>query len=344
MISPARQLVNAPATRDIVALPKGHLHIHLEGAMRPTTLRQLAEITGIGVPPIRGFKSFKAFGGMYDAACRVLVNEGQLRRLVREVVDDAAGDGVAWIEPAFYSARYVKIFGSNEAAIEIVLDELAGAGRATGVGTGLIVAADRTVDPAESVRLARIAVSFAGRGVVGFGLANDEAAWPPGPFAEAFRIATEGGLIAAPHGGELAGPDSVRACLNHCRAHRVMHGIRATEDPDLVALLAERGVCLDTCPTSNVLLGVVPRLGAHPLPELLAAGVRRSINADDPLLFGPGIADEYELCRDSLGLDDIMLAHVARCSLEDSGAPRELVDTALAGIATWLADEPATHA
>ena len=73
MISPARQLVNAPATRDIVALPKGHLHIHLEGAMRPTTLRQLAEITGIGVPPIRGFKSFKAFAGMYDAACRVLV-------------------------------------------------------------------------------------------------------------------------------------------------------------------------------------------------------------------------------------------------------------------------------
>ncbi|MDQ2729190.1 MAG: adenosine deaminase [Actinomycetota bacterium] len=330
-------------TRDLTALPKGHLHIHLEGAMRPSTLRELAEVNGVEVPPIRGFRTFAAFAGMYDAACRVLTGEGELRRLVREVVEDAAGDGVAWIEPAFYSARYVKTFGSNEAAIDIVLDELAVAERATGVGAGLIVAADRTVDPAESVRLAHTAVSFADRGVVGFGLANDEAVWPPGPFGEAFGIALDGGLIAAPHGGELAGPDSVRSCLNDCGAHRVMHGIRAAEDPDLVATLADRGVCLDTCPTSNVLLGVVPRLDAHPLPELLAAGVRCSINADDPLLFGPGIADEYELCRDSLGLDDAMLAHVARCSLEDSGAPRELVDTALAGIDAWLADGPATH-
>ena len=307
--------------------------------MRPSTLRDLADVGGIDVPPIRGFKSFKAFAGMYDAACRVLVSEAPLRRLVREVVEDAASDGVVWIEPTFYSGRYVNTFGSNEAVIEIVLDELAAAGRSTGVGTGLIVSSDRTADPAEAVGLAKIAVSYADRGVVGFGLANDEAVWPPGPFADAFRIAVDGGLIAAPHGGELAGPDSVRSCLEECHAHRIMHGIRAAEDPDLVAVLADRGVCLDTCPTSNVLLGVVPRLDAHPLPNLLAAGVRCTINADDPLLFGPGIADEYELCRDNLGLDDGTLAQVARCSLEDSGAPRDLVDTALAGVAAWLADE-----
>jgi adenosine deaminase len=332
-----------PATREaatgrgLAALPKGHLHIHLEGAMRPATLAELAAERGMDVPPIRGFGSFVAFAGMYDAACRVLATEVEMRRLVREVVADAAADGVRWIEPSLYAPRYTRVFGSLEATVELVLDELAAAGTDLGVGTGLIVAADRTVDPAEAVTLAGVAVRYAGRGVVGFGLANDEARWPPEPFADAFRLARDGGLISAPHGGELDGPASVAGCLDACGAHRVMHGVRAVEDPDLVARLADEGVCLDVCPTSNELLGVVATVEAHPLPALLDAGVRCSINADDPLLFGPGILDEYELCRNRLDLDDGRLAHVARCSLEDSGAPRALVAAAVADIDAWLA-------
>ncbi|MDQ2724119.1 MAG: adenosine deaminase [Actinomycetota bacterium] len=328
------------AHRDLLALPKGHLHLHLEGAMRPSTLAELAATHGIDVPPIRGFKSFTAFAGMYAAACAVLATEADLRRLVREVVEDAADDGVTWLEPSFYSPRHQSAFGSNEAAIEIVLDELAAAGNACGIGTGLIIAADRTEDPAESSTLATIAVSLAERGVVGFGLANDEANWPPGPFAAAFAVAVDGGLMSVPHGGELSGPESVVGCIEDCRAARVMHGVRAVESPDLVAHLAERGICLDVCPTSNVLLGVVPTLEAHPLPALLDAGVRCSVNADDPLLFGPGVLDEYRLCRDRIGLDDTRLARVARCSLEDSAAPRGLVAAGVAAIDAWLAAAP----
>jgi adenosine deaminase len=324
------------ADRDLADLPKGHLHLHLEGAMRPATLAELAAAAGIEVPPIRGFKSFGAFAGMYDAACGVLQDEAPLRRLVREVVADAAADGVTWIEPAFYSPRYRARFGSDQAAVEIVLDELTAAGAALGVGTGLIIAADRTADPAQAVALARLAVSGRDHGVVGFGLANDEAGWPPEPFAEAFRIAVDGGLISAPHGGELEGPASVAGCLDALGAHRVMHGVRAIEDPALVARLAALGTCLDVCPTSNELLGVVSSIEAHPLPALIDAGVRCSINADDPLLFGPGILEEYRLCRDRLGLDDATLAAVARWSLEDSGAPRSLVSSGLAAIDAWL--------
>jgi adenosine deaminase len=323
--------------RDLAALPKGHLHIHLEGAMRPETLRELAAARSMEVPPIRGFKSFGAFAGMYDAACGVLQSEIELRRLGREVVEDAARDGVRWIEPGFYSPRYRDRFGSDQAAIEIVLDELAVAGAALGVGTGLIVAADRTKDPAEALGLAQVAVRLIDGGVVGFGLANDEAGWPPEPFAEAFHIALAGGLISAPHGGELDGPSSVVGCLDACGASRVMHGVRAVEDPRLVARLADEGICLDVCPTSNELLGVVSSIEAHPLPALIDAGVHCSINADDPLLFGPGILEEYQLCRDRLGLDDARLASVARWSLEDSGAPRHLVAVAVADIAAWLA-------
>jgi adenosine deaminase len=305
--------------------------------MRPDTLQELAAAHGVPVPPLRGFKSFAAFAGMYDAACKVLHSEGGMRRLVREVVEDAARDGVAWVEPSFYSVRYRDSFGSDQGAIEVVLDELAVAGASLGVGTGLIVAADRTVDPAQAVELAKTAVRLRDLGVVGFGLANDESRWPPGPFAEAFRLAIDGGLISAPHGGELDGPASVEGCLDACGAHRVMHGVRAVEDPALVARLADEGICLDVCPTSNELLGVVPSIEAHPLPALLDAGVRCSINADDPLLFGPGILEEYQLCRDRLGLDDARLAAVARWSLEASGAPRPLVAGSVAAGDAWLA-------
>jgi adenosine deaminase len=305
--------------------------------MRPETLNELAAARDMAVPPIRGFKSFLAFAGMYDAACQVLQSETQLRRLVREVVEDAARDGVRWIEPAFYSPRYRDRFGSDQASIEIVLDELAAAGAALAVGTGLIVAADRTVDPAQAVDLAEVAVRLQASGVVGFGLANDEAGWPPEPFAAAFRIAVDGGLISAPHGGELDGPASVIGCLDACGARRVMHGVRAIEDPRLVARLAGEGICLDVCPTSNELLGAVASIEAHPLPALIDAGVRCSVNADDPLLFGPGILEEYQLCRDRIGLDDARLAAVARWSLEDSGAPRPLVAEAVKEIDAWLA-------
>jgi adenosine deaminase len=322
--------------RDLTALPKAHLHIHLEGAMRPQTLEELAAESGREVPPIRGFDGFAAFAGMYVAACEALDTEARLRRVVAEVVEDAAADGVVWIEPAFYAPRYAGVFGSARAATEIVLDELAASGRRLGVGTGLIVAADRTVDPAEAIEQAKMAASLAESGVVGFGLANDETHWPPEPFAEAFRIACDAGLLSVPHGGELLGPESVSGCIDACGAHRVMHGVRAVEDADLVKRIADLGICLDVCPTSNVALSVVGRIEDHPLGQLIDAGVMCSINADDPLLFGPGIAEEYQICRERLGLDDETLARVATWSLEASAAPPAVIDRHVANIEEWL--------
>lgn len=322
--------------RDLRALPKAHLHIHLEGAMRPATLKELADESGRDVPAVRGFDGFAAFAGMYVAACEVLDSEARLRRVVSEVVEDAAADGVVWIEPAFYAPRYSHVFGGPREATEIVLDELARSGERLGVGTGLIVAADRTVDPSEAVEQAKMAASLAGFGVIGFGLANDETYWPPEPFADAFSIALDAGLLSVPHGGELAGPASVAGCLDACGAHRVMHGIRALEDPALVARIADTGVCLDVCPSSNVALSVVPRLEDHPLPQLLDAGVMCSLNADDPLLFGPGIWEEYEICRERLGLGDDLLAQIAIWSMEASAAPMDVIDRQLAAIEAWL--------
>lgn len=333
-IGAGRPMIASP---DLAHLPKAHLHIHLEGAMRLATLAQLADDRGLPVPPVRSFIGFGGFIEQYVAATQLLDTEQRLRRVVREVVEDAAADGVSWVEPAFYPPRYRQLTGSDQATIEIVLDEIEAAGNQLGVGCGLIVAADRTIDPGEAVALAKIAGRFAGRGVVGFGLGNDETGHPPEPFAEAFSIAVDAGLLAVPHGGELEGPASVASCLDACRAHRVMHGVRAAESPDLVARLADEGVCLDVCPSSNVALSVVPSIEEHPLPALIEAGVHCSLNADDPLLFGPGILDEYRLCRERLELDDHLLARVAGWSLDASAAPPELVAAGHAGIDAWLA-------
>jgi adenosine deaminase len=201
----------------------------------------------------------------------------------------------------------------------------------------LIVAADRTVAPSEAVEQAKLAAKYGALGVVGFGLANDEVGYPPAPFAPAYDIARAAGLLSVPHAGELVGPESVRSALDDLHADRIAHGVRAVEDPALVARLAASTVCLDVCPTSNLMLAVVPSIAEHPLRALIDAGVRCSLNADDPLLFGPNLLEEYELVRAELGFDDATLASIARCSVDASGAPDTLKASANAAIDRWLA-------
>ncbi len=326
-----------PATRDLRVLPKGHLHLHLEGAMRPSTLAELADRAGIPVPEIRGYGSFTAFSATYLAACQVLQTPDDFARLVYEVVEDGVLDGAVWVEPSFYAPHHRDRFGTDEAIIDMVLDAAATAADKLGVGVGLMVAADRTVEPSVAVEQARIAATRVGAGVVSFGLANDEAIGPPEPYAAAFAIAKEAGLLSAPHAGELAGPASVRGALDTLDPDRLQHGVRAIEDPELVKRLADRDIVLDVCPTSNLLLSVYPSFAEHPLPQLLDAGIRCSLNGDDPLLFGPGLLAEYELVRAEMGLDDTAMAAIARASIDGSGAPDELKASARLGIDGWLA-------
>jgi adenosine deaminase len=328
-------------TRSLFDLPKAHLHVHLEGAMRPTTLAELAEKYGVAVPATRGYGSFSEFVGQYRAACAVLRTPEDLRRLVREVVEDAAAAGAVWIEPQFYPLHHTETVGSAAETIQLVVEEGQQAAAELGLGFGGMIAADRTCDVDEASTLARYAAEHAGAGVVAFGLANDETGFPPEPFRKAFAIAVEAGLISAPHAGELAGAESVRGAVDVLQARRIGHGVRAIEDPELVRRIADSEVCLDVCPTSNVMLSVVGSLAEHPLPRLLDAGVRCSINGDDPLLFGPGLLEEYEVARTQLVLDDERLAQVAQCSIEASGAPQAVIAEARAAIDAWLAKDGA---
>jgi adenosine deaminase len=324
------------APRPLAALPKAHLHLHLEGAMRSSTLHELCDAQGSPIPAFSAaYGTFADFQARYIAARGAIRSVDDLVRLVAEVVADAAVDGAVWIEPAVHLPGH-RALGTDDFVLERLLEAGERASAATGVGVGWLVSVDRTLSPELAIEQALVAARNAENGVVSFGLANDEAAGAPEPFGPAFAIARDAGIISAPHAGEHGGPESVRGALDALGADRVQHGIRSVEDADLVRRLADDQICLDVCPTSNVSLSVVPDLAAHPLPTLLDAGVPCSINADDPLLFGVGLLDEYVICREGLGLDDATLALCALTSIEHSGAPAEVKVRARQDIDAWM--------
>ena len=163
---------------------------------------------------------------------------------------------------------------------------------------------------------------------------------------QALQIARRAGLVSAPHGGELCGPDSVWSCLDTLGATRIGHGVRSSEDPRLVAQIAEAGVTLEVCPRSNVALGVYEDVEAVPLRYLYEAGVRIALGADDPLLFGSRLLDQYIDAREVHAFSDEELAELARMSVRGSAAPDDVRATMLADIDAWLAapasgDQPA---
>ncbi len=331
-------MIVGPPRRDLATLPKAHLHLHLDGAIREQTLRELAAAGSVGVPTLptgRIYPSFDVFRETITACQDVLATADNLIRIIGEIIEDAADDGAVWIELSLWPGLFGGRLGSDHDAVELVLSTGRAAAARFGIGFGLMLAANRHAGPRAASVTARLAVDLATQGVVSFGLDGDEKAFPPSPFTEAFAIAKDGGLLCTPHAGELLGPESVADALTRLHADRILHGVRAIEDATLVTRLASSGTCLDVCPTSNYKLGVsTPE--THPLALLLAAGVRCSVNADDPLLFGSGLLQEYELCRSDFSLSDHDLALVAASSLECSGAPAAVKAAGVTGVARWL--------
>jgi adenosine deaminase len=337
--------------RPIAALPKAHLHLHLTGSMRHATLVELAREHRVHLPESlaedwppqlsaadeRGWFRFQR---LYDIARSVVRTPADVRRLVSEAAADERAEGSGWLELQVDPSGYAHRFGGLTPVLELVLDAAAVAAQATGVGVGIIVAANRTKHPLDARTLARLAAAYAGRGVIGFGLSNDERRGTTADFAAAFRIAARAGLRSVPHGGELSGPASVRACLDQLHADRIGHGVSAVADPVLLRRLAASQTTLEVCPTSNVALGVAATAYDVPLRQLMDSGIPIALGADDPLLFGPRLAAQYELARQVHGLSDDELADLARMSVRASAAPPLTQKQLLAGIDSWLAGPP----
>lgn len=333
---------------ELAALPKAHLHLHLTGGMRHSTMVELADRHGISLPAAlteewppelstadeRGWFRFQR---LYDTARSVLRTTEDLYRLVAEIAEDEQAEGSGWLELQADPSGFAGVYGGITAFTELLLDAAEKAARAAGIGIGIMIAANRTKHPMEARTLARLAAQFAGRGVVAFGLSNDERRGSAADFERAFLIAERAGLLLAPHAGELVGPASVRAALDLLHASRLGHGVRSVEDPRLVERLAAAGITCEVCPSSNVSLGVFPDEASVPVRTLFEAGVPIALGADDPLLFGQRLVRQYEIARDGHGFTPAELAELARMSIRGSAAPPDTRARLMSGVDAWLA-------
>lgn len=334
--------------RNLAALPKAHLHVHFTGAMRPSTMVELARAQGVRLPahllendPLtvpadaRGWFRFQR---SYDAARALVRSETVMRRIIDEAAEDDAAEGSVRLEMQVDPTSYAPWVGGLTPALEIIMDQARISSQRTGVSIGIIVAASRIRHPLDARTLARLAAQYAGDGpgeVIGFGLSNDETAGTTSEFSTAFRIARRAGLRGVPHGGELLGPSHIREVVTHLKPARLGHGVRAAEDPELLAMLVDSGIALEVCPTSNVSLGVFPKLEDVPLRRLFDAGAALALGADDPLLFRSRLVQQYSYARE-VGFSDEELARLAADSINASFAPQAAKRTWVRKVDEWL--------
>ncbi len=322
--------------------------------MRPQTLVEMANEQGARLPahlldldPLtvpadsRGWFRFQR---SYDSARSLVRSEAAMRRIIREAAEDEALEGSVRLEMQVDPTSYAPWVGGLTPALEIILDEALDATEKTGVEIAIVVAASRIRHPLDARTLARLAARYAGDSpgtVVGFGLSNDERMGDTSQFSAAFRIARKAGLAALPHGGELLGPRAVREVMAALKPARLGHGVRTTEDPDLLARLVDEGIAFEVCPTSNVHLGVYSDLEHVPLPTLIEHGAHVALGADDPLLFHSRLLAQYAAARDIHDLSDEQLALLARQSIDASLASSTSKAVWHAQVDKWLAIPPA---
>jgi adenosine deaminase len=322
-----------PITRDLLrALPKAELHVHLDGSLRPSTLLELARARGVPLPAADAGElerrlvasdagSLERYLVSFELTVAVMQDAAALERIAYELAADACAEGVRYLEVRYCPALNTRGGLTLGEAVEAPLRGLARAGAEFGVQTTIIVCALRHLEPSTSLRLAELAARYRGRGVAGFDLAGPERGHPARDHREAFALAGEAGLGLTVHAGEAAGPDSIREALDDCRAHRIGHGTRLGDDPDLLARVRDAGTPLEVCITSNVQTGAVDSYASHPVRGYLARGVAVTLNTDNRLISGTTLTDELWKAHHHLGFGWPELLAVTRASFQHAFLP-----------------------
>jgi len=301
------------------SLPKTDLHLHLDGSLRLATIQELAAEQGVRLPADsehelrehlvcgNACESLEEYLRAFGITLSVLQRPDALRRVAREVVEDAAAENVRYLEVRFSPILHLEEGCTDREILEAVIAGLAEGSEATGVIAGTIICGMRNIDPEKSKELAQLAVDYKDKGVVGFDLAGAEKDFPAKHHREAFYTILNNNVNCTCHAGEGYGPESISQALHYCGAHRIGHGTRLHEDADLLAYVNNHRIPLEICLTSNLQTGLVQVLKDHPFGFYYDQDLRVTLNTDNTLVSATTVTREYRLAVGAftLGIADV---------------------------------------
>jgi adenine deaminase len=318
----------------IANLPKAELHMHLEGSLEPETLITFAARNGIKLPyadaeAVRRayrFDDLKAFLDLFYLGLTVLQKGSDFYEMTAAYFARAARDNVRHAEVFISPQAHLKRGIPIAVVIESILAAIDDSGAKYGITGGLIVGIQRQFDESDALAMIEAVKPWRDR-IIGLGMGGPELGNPPSKFTRAYDVARcDCGWHTMAHAGEEGGAEYVRDALHTLKCERIDHGVRCDSDSDLVRELAERGIPLTVCPMSNCMLKVFPNMASHNIRRLHEAGLRVTINSDDPPYFGGYINDNYAAIQSGLGLSDVDLWQMAHNSFTSAFLPDDLRD------------------
>lgn len=302
-------------------LKKAELHCHIEGATPPELALAQAGKYGVDTSAIIRDKAyvwedFTSFVKCYDAIASLFKTEEDYALLAEAYLTELAEAGTIYSEIIVSPDHGNTIGLGAHAYLEGLAAGMEAARQKTGIESRMLITGIRHLGPESVIKAAEFAARREHKLVTGFNLAGEERMHKVADFARAFDIVRDAGLGLTIHAGELSGAFSVRDALDHVRPSRISHGVRAIEDADLVRRLADAGVVLEVCPGSNISLQVFPDFASHPLRALHEAGVRVTLNSDDPPFFHTSLAQEYDIASAVMGFSDAEINGMTRTAIE----------------------------
>ncbi len=295
-------------------IPKTELHVHLDGSLRPATIQELATTYHVELPCsgtdeladyllVRDATTLEDYLARFEVTLSVMQHADALERIAFELCSDAAAENIKYMEIRYSPILHTRAGLPLPETVDAPLRGIRRAEEELGIRAALILCGIRNMSADASRDLADLTVAYKDRGVVGFDLAGAEYNYPAKKHKNAFYTVRNANISATIHAGEAYGPESIHQAIHYCGAHRIGHGTRLFEDPDLMQYVNDHRIPLEICLTSNVQTRAVPDFASHPVRQYFDAGLVVSLHTDNRLMSGTTVTEEYARAVEHLGFD-----------------------------------------